>query len=159
MAYPIYPNNNFYMQDLQNMRDKIDSQIRQYQQSQMQQPVQQPITQNFQLAPTQNNNELESKYAVNIEDVRNTLVMKTGIFTTKDYSTIWVKDISGKIRTFNTIEVVEMDDKDREIYALKKQIEEMKGMIKNESSNTDINEPVESKKSTRISTSKQSNAK
>ena len=159
MAYPIYPNNNFYMQDLQNMRDKIDSQIRQYQQSQMQQPVQQPITQNFQLAPTQNNNELESKYAVNIEDVRNTLVMKTGIFTTKDYSTIWVKDVSGKIRTFNTIEVVEMDDKDREIYALKKQIEEMKGMIKNESSNTDINEPVESKKSTRISTSKQSNAK
>lgn len=153
MNYPMYGNNQFYLQDLQAMRDKIDRQMQQ-----IQQPVQQPITQNFQLAPTQNN-ELESKYAANIEDVKNTLVMKTGIFTTKDYSTVWVKDVTGKIRTFNTIEVVEMDDKDREIYALKKQIEEMKGMIKNESSSTNIDEPVENKKSTRVSSNKQSDAK
>lgn len=153
MNYPMYGNNQFYMQDLQAMRDKIDRQMQQ-----LQQPVQQPITQNFQLAPTPNN-ELESKYAANVEDVKNTLVMKTGVFATKDFSTIWVKDVTGKIRTFNTIEIVEMDDKDREIYALKKQIEEMKGMIKNESSSTELNEPVEGKKSTRVSVSKQSDAK
>lgn len=152
----MYGNNQFYMQDLQNMRDRIDKQM---QQIQMQQPVQQPITQNFQLAPNQNTSELESKYAANIDEVKNTLVMKTGVFVTKDFSTLWVKDVTGKVRTFNTIEVVEMDDKDREIYALKKQIDELKGMIKNESSSTNVDEPVESKKSTRVSASKQSDAK
>lgn len=164
MNYPIYGNNQFYLQDLQNLRDKVDKQMQQIQIQQQQQPMpmQQPtnLTQNFQLAPNMNNNtDLESRYATTIDDVKNTLVIKTGIFTTKDYSTVWVKDVTGKIRTFNTIEVVEMDDKDREIYALKKEIEEMKGMIKNESSSTNIDEPVENKKSTRISNNKQSNAK
>lgn len=164
MNYPIYGNNQFYLQDLQNLRDKVDKQMQQIQMQQQQQPMpmQQPtnLTQNFQLAPNMNNNtDLESRYATTIDDVKNTLVVKTGIFVTKDFSTIWIKDVTGKIRTFNTIEVVEMDDKDREIYALKKEIEEMKGMIKNESSSTNIDEPVENKKSTRISNNKQSNAK
>lgn len=43
-----YNNANFYMQDLQNMRDRIDRQMAQMQTAQAQQPV--PITQNFQLA-------------------------------------------------------------------------------------------------------------
>ena len=90
MAYPMY-NNQYYMQDLQNMKDKIESQMRQLQQqNQMQQP-QMPtnLTQNFQLAPqTNNNSELESRYAENIDEVRNTFVMKTGIFAKKDYSII-----------------------------------------------------------------------
>ena len=130
MAYPVY-NNQFYMQELQNMRDKIDTQMRQVQQqNQIQQPIPQ-VTQNFQIAPNPVSNELESKYADNIEDVKKTFVMKTGIFVNKDYSRLWIKDVSGNIRTFITEEVVEMDDKDREIYNLKKQIEEMKGMIRN----------------------------
>lgn len=45
-------NTNFYMQDLQNMRDRIDKQMAQIQQ-QNSQPV--PITQNFQLAPNNTN--------------------------------------------------------------------------------------------------------
>ena len=32
MNYPMYANNPFYLQDLQNTRDKIEAQIRQYQQ-------------------------------------------------------------------------------------------------------------------------------
>ena len=58
MAYPAYTNNNqYYMQSLEDMRNRIDNQIRQYQQNQMQmqQPQVQPITQNFQIATTQNN--------------------------------------------------------------------------------------------------------
>ena len=31
MAYPYYPNNQLYMQDLQNMREKIDRQMQQMQ--------------------------------------------------------------------------------------------------------------------------------
>ena len=142
------------------MRDRIDRQMQQFQQSQMQQPVQQPITQNFQLAPNPNNNELESKYANSIDEVKNTFVMKTGVFINKDFSTLWIKDVTGNIRTFKTEEVIEMDEKDKEIMMLKKQIQEMKGMMSNavEYDNTSINEPVETKKSSRISNSKRTNA-
>lgn len=163
MAYPMY-NSQYYMQELQAMRDKIDNQIRQHQQqSQFQQPVQQPITQNFQLAPNPTNNDLESKYADNIEQVKNTFVIKTGIFVNKDFTTMWVKDVTGKIRIFSTEEIIEMDEKDKEIFELKKQIEEMKGMILNanesEHNNSIIDEPDGNKVAKRISTNKKSNAK
>lgn len=163
MAYPYYSNNQFYAQELQSMRDRIDNQLRQFQQTQAQQQVPQPITQNFQLAPNPTNNELESKYVNSIDDVKNTFVMKTGVFVNKDFSTFWVKDVSGKIRTFETLEVVEMDDKDKEILNLKKQIEEMKGMIlsanESEHNNSIINESNGNEVTKRISTNKKSNAK
>ena len=158
MAYNYYPNNQYYMQDLQNMKDRIDNQMRQLQN---QQPIQQPqIHQNFQLAPQNNNNELESKYADSFEEVKNTFVMKTGIFTKKDFSTIWIKDVSGNIRTFKTEEVVELDEKDREILDLQRQLNELRGEIENAKSvNTDIVRSVENKKPTRTSNNSKSNAK
>lgn len=167
MNYPMFSNNNnpMYMQNLQSlqdMRDRIDSQMKQMQQqNQVPQPIAQPITQNFQLAPTQTNNELESKYADNIETVRNTFVMKTGIFLNKDFSTLWVKDVTGNIRTFRTEEIIEMDEKDKEIYMLKKQLEEMKGMISNanESANANVNEQITNSKPPRLQNDKRSNAK
>lgn len=164
VAYPMYGNynNQYYMQELQGMKDRIDSQLRQYQQqNQVQQPVPTNLTQNFQIAPTNNNNELEGRYANNIDEVRNTFVMKTGIFLNKDFSTLWVKDVTGNIRTFTTEEVIEMDEKDKEIFMLKKQIEDMKGMIVNanesDNANVDVEAPI--KKSARVSSSKSSNAK
>lgn len=158
MAYNYYPNNQFYMQDLQNMKDKIDNQMRQLQN---QQPIQQPqIHQNFQLAPQNNNNELESKYADNFDEVKNTFVMKTGIFTKRDFSTIWIKDVSGNIRTFKTEEVVELDEKDREILDLQRQLNELRGEIENAKSvNTDAIRTVENKKPARTSSNSKSNAK
>jgi hypothetical protein len=162
MNYPTYANNSqFYMQNLQDMRDRIDSQIRNYQQNQTQQPVTQPITQNFQLAPNPTNNELEAKYVDNIETVKNTFVIKTGIFLNKDFSTLWIKDVTGKIRTFATEEIIEMDEKDKEIYQLKKQIEEMKGMIENDnkSDNTNVDDEITKTKSSRVSSSKRGDAK
>lgn len=167
MNYPMFSNNNnpMYMQNLQSlqdMRDRIDSQMKQMQQqNQMPQPVAQPITQNFQIAPTQTNNELESKYADNIETVKNTFVMKTGIFINKDFSTLWVKDVTGNIRTFRTEEVIEMDEKDKEIYMLKRQLEEMKGMMSNanESANANVNEQITKSKPPRVQNDKRSNAK
>lgn len=157
MAYPMY-NNQYYMQELQAMRERIDNQIRQHQQ-QYQQPVQQPITQNFQLAPNPTNNELDSKYAENIEEVKNTFVIKTGVFLNKDFTNLWIKDVTGKIRTFKIEEVIEMDEKDKEIFELKKQIKEMKGMMLNEHDNTNVDEPITVKKSSRVSNSTRSNAK
>lgn len=157
MAYNYYPNNQFYIQDLQAMRDRIDSQVRQLQN---QQPIQQPITQNFQLASNPTNNELESKYADSFDEVKNTFVMKTGVFVNKDFSTLWIKDVSGNIRTFSTEEIVELDEKDREILDLQRQVNELKGEIENAKSvNTNIVRSVESKKSTRTSSNTKSNAK
>lgn len=152
-------NNQYYMQDLQSMRDRIDKQMQQIQQNQINQP-QPPITQNFQLAPNPTNQELESHYANSIDEVRNTFVVRTGIFTTKDFSTIWIKDVTGNIKTYKTEEVIELDAKDKKILeqdnmilSLQKQINSLKEEIANanEYDNSNINEPVEIKKSTRVS--------
>ena len=168
MAYPYYPNNQIYMQnmqDLQNMREKIDNQMRQMQQLNQNQMQQQPtptnLTQNFQLAPNSNNNELESKYVNNIDEVKGIFVMKTGVFLNKELNTLWIKNTNGDIRTFELNELVEIDPKDREIALLKQELEKMKEMISNESNgnNTDNDGADESKKSARIPVRKQSNAK
>lgn len=164
MAFPYYQNNQFYMQDLQNMKDRIDRQIQQVQQmnqTQMQQPVQQPITQNFQLAPNSNINELESKYANNIDEVKNTFVMKTGVFINKDFSNLWVKDVTGNIRTFKTEEVIELDPKDKEIQLLRNEIEKMKGMMSNaiEYDNTNLDEPIKKQVTKTVSANKRNDAK
>lgn len=163
MAINYNPYNNFYIQDLQNMRDRIDRQMQQYQQNQIMQSQQPPITQNFQLAPTQSNSELESKYANTIDEVKNTFVIKTGIFATKDFSTIWVKDVTGNIKTYRTEEVIELDEKDKKIkeqdstiIMLKKEINELKEAMENAnaSDSTDIPKTVGNKKSNRVSNDK-----
>lgn len=170
MAYPYYPNNQIYMQnmqDLQNMREKIDNQMRQMQQlnqNQMQQQPQIPqVNQTFQLAPNPTNNELESKYANNIDEVKGIFVMKTGVFLNKELNTLWIKNTNGDIRTFELNEVIETDPKDIEINNLKKELQRMREMINyaNESdvNNSDFNEPDESKTTTKLSGRSKSNAK
>jgi hypothetical protein len=162
MAYNPY--NNFYMQDLQNMRDRIDSQMRQIQQNQYQMQQQVPqVTQNFQLAPNPSNNELEGKYANSIDEVKNTFVVKTGLFVNKDFTKLWVKDVSGKITTYNLEEYVELDEKDKKILdqnntilILQKQLEELKGAISNDdaSDSTELSKTTTNKKPSRVSNSK-----
>ena len=168
MAYSYYPNNQYYMQnmqDLQNMREKIDRQMQQMQQFNQNQMQQQPtptnLTQNFQLAPNPNNNELESKYVNNIDEVKGIFVMKTGVFLNKELNTLWIKNTNGDIRTFSLQEIVEIDPKDKEIQMLRNELEKMKEMISNESNvnNTDHDGADESKNATKLSNNKRTNAK
>lgn len=167
MAYSYYPNNQYYMQnmqDLQNMREKIDRQMQQMQQqNQMQQQPVPNVTQNFQLAPNPSNNELESKYVNNIDEVKGIFVMKTGVFLNKELNTLWIKNTNGDIRTFKLEEIIEIDERDKEILMLRKQIEEMKGMInyanESDANNSDFNEPDESKNATKLSNNKRTNAR
>ena len=169
MPYPYYTNNQYYMQnmqDLQNMRDKIDRQMQQVQQmnqNQMQQQQPVPITQNFQLAPNPTNNELESKYANNIDEVKNTFVMKTGVFLNKDFTSMWVKTTDGNIKTYELNEEIQQDPKDIEINNLKQELQKMREMINygNESNvdNSNIDGELKSKNATKLSSRKQSNAK
>ena len=168
MAYPYYQNNQYYMQnmqDLQNMREKIDRQMQQMQQFNQNQMQQQPVptnlTQNFQLAPNSNNNELESKYVNNIDEVKGIFVMKTGVFLNKELNTLWIKNTNGDIRTFSLEEIVEIDPKDKEIQMLRNELQRMKEMIANESNgnSTDLNGEHENKNASKLSNNKRTNAK
>lgn len=170
MAYPYYQNNQYYMQnmqDLQNMREKIDNQMRQMQQlnqNQMQQQPQIPqVNQTFQLAPNPNNNELESKYVNNIDEVKGIFVMKTGVFLNKELNTLWIKNTNGDIRTFELNEIIPQDPKDIEINNLKLELQRMREMInygnKSDVDNTDYDESNESKNATKLSNNKRTNAK
>lgn len=117
-------NNQMYMQDLQGLRDRID---RQMQLANQNQPPQ--INQNFQITPTQNNNEMQAKYVNDIDDVKNTFVMNIGLFINKQMSNLWIKDVRGDIKTFKLEEVIEKDEKDIEIENLKRELEKMKDVI------------------------------
>lgn len=147
MNYPMYNPGNFYLQDLQNRREMLDNQIKQYQQQnqyQMQQPVPQ-VTQNFQLAPTQSNSEIDAKYAENTDEVKNTLTLKNTFFINKDNSMLWFKNVAGDIKKYSLIEIVELDPKDKEIAELKQQIANMQNIItQNESQNKTQNQIISS---------------
>ncbi len=165
MAYPYYNNNQFYMQDLQNMREKIDRQMQQMQQlnQQQQQPIPQ-VTQNFSIAPTQNNtSELEAKYVNNIDEVKNTFVMKTGVFLNKDFTSLWVKTTDGNIKTYELNEVIQQDPKDVEINNLKRELERMREMIsydnKSDVDNSNNDGADESKNAKKLPSRTKSNAK
>lgn len=131
------PYNQNSIQQLEQMRDQLDARIQtaQQQQQQSQQPQiapTQPITQNFQLAPTTNSNgDLQCQYADNIDEVKSTFVMKNAIFVTKDLSTMWQKDVSGNIRTFKTEEIIPRDEKDMQIQALQEELNNMKVLMAN----------------------------
>lgn len=146
--YPNY-NNQFYMQDLQGMRDRIDRQLQQMQQ--ISQPQQTPITQNFQLAPTQNNSSI--KYAESLDDVKKELVLGDTLFINKSFTTMWLKNARGETKTYEVKEIVVLDEKDAQIENLKAQIEELKKEMMINAGNANQN-VVGKTTSTKSSTSK-----
>lgn len=143
------PYNQNSIQQLEQMRDQLDARIQtaqqQQQQSQQQQPPQIPqINQSFQLAPTTStNSEVEARYAESIEEVKNTFVMKTGIFITKDCSTLWIKNVSGDIKAFKLEEIKQLDEKDVQIQALQEELNNMKVLMANAIKQTSQPAPVE----------------
>lgn len=120
----------------QSINDKIDNQIAQLQQmkEQMKNNQQQPaINQTFQLAPTHQGG---MKFANSLEDVNREMVYIDTPFFSKDMSVVWIKNNKNEIKTFELKEIVPLDEKDMQIQYLQSQIEELKGMIKNESNVT-----------------------
>lgn len=161
MNYPYYQPNSMYMQDLQAMRDRIDQQMRNAQQYQSQMAQTPQINQTFQIAPNQSLNELEGKYVNNIEEVKNTLTLKNTLFVDKEMKNLWFKGTDGNIKTYTLSEVIELDEKDKQIILLQRQIEEMKGMMLNakQSVNDNVDESVTNTKSTNVSTVKSTSKK
>lgn len=153
------PNTNNYIQNLQAIKENADRQMRELQSQQnfyQQQP--QGITQNFQITPNYNNSELEGKIVNSIKEVEDTFVIKTGVFLSSDFSMLYIKDLSGKIRTFKTEEVIELDEKDKQILALQDEIKKLKGEYTNdESTNEQVIESTTKTKSTKLQSNKPSN--
>lgn len=152
-------NYNPYIQEFQNMRDSIDRTMQRYQQQQQQNPMfpQQQIpqiNQNFQITPTTNNNEIQAKYVNDVEEVKNTFVSREGLFVNRDMTTLWVKNISGDIKSYSLQEIIEIDPKDTEIANLKNELASMRAMLQQQvSQSKEISEPemtpVKEKKSSK----------
>lgn len=137
--------NNPYMQNFNNpygqqsLSDRIDTQIAQLNQmkeqikNSNQQPVPTNLTQNFQLAPSHQGG---MRYLNTIDDVNKEVVYADTPFFSKDMSVVWIKNNKGDIKTYELKEIVPLDSKDMQIQYLQSQIEELKGMIKNDANVT-----------------------
>lgn len=147
--------NQQYQQDLLNMRERIDKQLQQAQQPQNNQV---PITQNFQLAPSQNQGGI--KYASSIEDVKKELVFTDTLFINREHTLLWQKDASGSVKSYEVKEIIEMDDKDRQIAFLMDKINklemEMNNNERTSNVSTNVDEAIADKKPASISTNKSS---
>lgn len=138
--YPNYYSNyypNYYananannIQEMQNLRERLDKQIAQMQNPQPFIPQPPQIQQTFQLNnPQQNLTDFDAKYVEGIDEVKGTLALRNTLFLTKDMSTMWIKDVSGNVKTYSLNEVVEKDEKDAKIDELTRQIEDMRMMV------------------------------
>lgn len=121
-----------YMNELQNMRDRIDSQIQQVQQQQQnmnQIPMQQPsINQTFQLSP---NNQNGLKYIENEDALNKEIVITDTLFVNKEFTNMWLKKSNGDIKKYKLEEIVPIDEKDIKIQQLEKQIQELMNLQNN----------------------------
>ncbi len=128
-------NNNPFMSvyNPQMNIDRLDEQINNLQKlkSQMLHPVPN-LTQNFQLAP----NKEVIRYANSIEEVQRDMIAGDTPYFSKDMSIVWVKNTKGEIKTYELNEIIPKDEKDIQIELLQTQLDELKGMIKNEQFNT-----------------------
>lgn len=133
--------NNPYMNQFNSQVsiDRINNQISELEKMkvQMQQPTTQPtnLTQNFQLAPTNNHT---MRYANTIDDVIKENTYYETPFFSKDMSVLWIKSPKGDIKTYELTEIIPKDEKDLVIESLQEQIEELKGMIKNDANVTNV---------------------
>ena len=134
--------NNPYIRQYNNMNqqtmyEQIDNQINQLQQMREQIKTnanQQPaINQTFQLAPSGTNT---MKYANTIDDVNKEIIFGDTPFFSRDMTVLWIKNTKGNIKSYELNEIIPKDTKDMQIEYLQAQIEELKGMIKNEQFNS-----------------------
>lgn len=156
-------NNPYMPYNSQSAIDRINSQMAELEKmkEQLQKPVQQsPITQNFQIAPT--NREI-IKYANSMEEVSRDMVVGDTPYFSKDMSVVWVKNTKGEIKTYELTEIVPKDNKDIQIEYLQAQIEELKKEMKKHEPANVIDEPItksnQNEKSTNVSTISKSSKK
>lgn len=141
---------NNQIRELENMRSQYQGM------AQQQMPSSTGITQNFQLAPN-NQNTSKINYAENVEDVKKELVFGDTLFINKGYSQLWLKNARGDVKTYELREIVVLDEKDLKIAELEAKINMLeKGSVNNESDEY-VNANADGKSSIKKSASVQSN--
>lgn len=146
-----------YLNMIEKEKERLDKMKEQYV-NRFQQPQQPTLNQTIQVAPTPQN--IGLKYVNSINDVQKELTMVDTPFITNDYSTLFIKNAKGEIRTFTLQEVIPKDERDEIIKQLQKENKELKGMIENaKSSNANDVKPIEDEKSTNVSNVRTSKAK
>lgn len=140
--------NNPYFNPQMNI-DRINAQINELERAktQFQQPMQQPITQNFQLAPVSHD---AIRYANSLEEVERNIVIGDTPYFSKDMSVVWVKNQKGEIKTYELTEIIPKDEKDMQIELLKAKIDELERKVIDEPSNEYDDEPIKNEKSTSV---------
>ena len=126
--------NNYddYLRYLEKEKERIEKSKEQYiNRFQQQQPT---LNQTIQVTPTPSQS-IALKHVKGVEDVNSELVMFETPFVLDDYSTLFIKNAKGEVRTFAMEEIVPKDEKDKIIEQLRLENEELKGMISNESTN------------------------
>ena len=135
---------NSHISELEKMKQQL---------SQQQMPTN--LTQNFQIAPNQGG----VKYAESLEQVEKELVLLDTPYFSRDMSVLWLKKPQGEVKTYELREIVKKDEKDLKIECLMAKIEQLEKEINNEPNNNDIDESVESEKSSDISKNRTTKAK
>lgn len=159
--------NNYdeYLKYLEKEKERIEKSKEQYI-NRFQQQQQPTLNQTIQVTPTPSQS-IALKHVKGVEDVNSELVMFETPFVLDDYSTLYIKNAKGEIRTFEMTEILPIDEKDKIIEQLRLENEELKGMIKNEftnatndeQSNTTIDKSVKTKTTSNVSVSRTSKAK
>lgn len=142
-------NNPYYNQ--QPNIDRINAQITELERmkTQLQQPQPTNLTQNFQLAPA--NNEI-IRYATSLDEVQKNIVIGDTPYFSRDMSIVWIKNTKGEIKTYELTEIIAKDEKDMQIEMLKAKVNELERKIVDEPSYEYDDESVEDEKSTNFST-------
>lgn len=152
--------NNYdeYLKYLEKEKERIEKSKEQYiNRFQQQQPT---LNQTIQVTPTPSQS-IALKHVKGVEDVNSELVMFETPFVLDDYSTLFIKNTKGEVRTFVMEEIIPKDEKDKIIEQLRLENEELKGMISNEStnatndeqSNATIDKPTKAKTTSNVSIS------
>lgn len=92
------------------------------------------------------------RFAESIDDVKREMIFSDTLFVNKEFTNMWYKSPTGQIKTYLLEEFIPKDEKDLEIEALKKELENVKKEKNYESSRTNNSGAVESSVSETIST-------
>lgn len=130
MSFNYYQPYNYQQQEsahrLQRMRDEINDQLVQLQQQSVPQIQQTFITP----SPSNSQSDIPARWVNNYEEVKNATVYVPTIFMDKNKSRFYMKDEMGSIKSFDFVEVEELDEKDIKIRELENRIKELEGGMK-----------------------------
>lgn len=99
------------------------------------------------------------RYAESIDDVKREMVFADTLFVNKAFTNMWFKSPNGNIKTYLLEEFIPKDEKDLQIEALKRELEDLKKEIKDEPNRSRDNATTKSTISESVSTTTTDEAK